>query len=154
MSDHIGEPNEMSDTPISDSTPHNVADLGMLCRKLERELNDGIDRIKRLLAERDTARLQSDQKVSLREEFRELLGTDDIEQGITVVCDLKQLASVRLGYIKQLEEQLMDAKNKHAVLVADVVLNEDRAERIKRLEEAGNAMWAKAGIGFTTEDKL
>ena len=29
----------MSETPISDSTPHNVADLGMLCRKLERELN-------------------------------------------------------------------------------------------------------------------
>lgn len=29
----------MSDTPISDSTPHNVAELAMLCRKLERELN-------------------------------------------------------------------------------------------------------------------
>ncbi len=29
----------MSDTPISDSTAHNVADLGMLCRRLERELN-------------------------------------------------------------------------------------------------------------------
>ena len=29
----------MSNTPISDSTPHNVADLGMLCRRLERELN-------------------------------------------------------------------------------------------------------------------
>ena len=29
----------MNDTPISDSTPHNVADLGMLCRRLERELN-------------------------------------------------------------------------------------------------------------------
>jgi len=28
----------MSDTPISDSTPHNIADLGMLCRRLEREL--------------------------------------------------------------------------------------------------------------------
>jgi len=28
----------MSDTPISDSTPHNVAELGMLCRSLEREL--------------------------------------------------------------------------------------------------------------------
>ena len=39
MSDHIGDTNEMSDTPISDSTPHNIADLGMLCRKLERELN-------------------------------------------------------------------------------------------------------------------
>jgi hypothetical protein len=28
----------MSDTPISDSTPHNVAELGMLCRSLERDL--------------------------------------------------------------------------------------------------------------------
>lgn len=37
--------------------------------------------------------------------------------------------------IKQLEEQLMDAKNKHSVLVADVVLNEDRGERIKQLED-------------------
>ena len=26
----------MSDTPISDSTPHNVADLAMLCRRFER----------------------------------------------------------------------------------------------------------------------
>jgi len=38
----------MSDTPISDSTPHNVADLGMLCRRLERELDIAYDRIKRL----------------------------------------------------------------------------------------------------------
>jgi hypothetical protein len=34
----------------------------------------------------------------------------------------------------------MDAKNKHAALVADVALYEDRGERIKRLEEAGDAM--------------
>ena len=38
--------------------------------------------------------------------------------------------------IKQLEEQLMDTKNKHSVLIADVVLNEDRAEQIKRLRKA------------------
>jgi hypothetical protein len=38
----------MSDTPISDSTPHNVADLGMLCRTLERQLNSAQQRIKRL----------------------------------------------------------------------------------------------------------
>jgi hypothetical protein len=38
----------MSDTPISDSTPHNVADLGMLCRRLEREFNTAQQRIKRL----------------------------------------------------------------------------------------------------------
>jgi hypothetical protein len=28
----------MIETPISDSTPHNIADLGMLCRRLERKL--------------------------------------------------------------------------------------------------------------------
>jgi hypothetical protein len=39
---------EMSDTPISDSTPHNVAELGMLCRRIERELTAANDRIKRL----------------------------------------------------------------------------------------------------------
>jgi hypothetical protein len=38
----------MSDTPISDSTPHNVAELGMLCRRLEREFNAANERIKRL----------------------------------------------------------------------------------------------------------
>ena len=38
----------MSDTPISDSTPHNVGDLGMLCRRLERQLNAANDRIKQL----------------------------------------------------------------------------------------------------------
>jgi len=36
--------------------------------------------------------------------------------------------------IKRLEEDLMDAKNQYAVLAADVVLYEDRGERIKRLE--------------------
>ena len=38
----------MSDTPISDSTAHNVADLGMLCRRIERELTAANERIKRL----------------------------------------------------------------------------------------------------------
>jgi len=37
--------------------------------------------------------------------------------------------------IKRLEEELIDAKNKHAALVADVALYEDRGERIKRLED-------------------
>ena len=88
----------MSDTPISDSTPHNVADLGMQVRRLERQLNAGIDSIKRLLAERDTARMQAEQKVSLREEFRELLGTDDIEVGAAVVREMK-------NRIKRLEQE-------------------------------------------------
>jgi len=37
--------------------------------------------------------------------------------------------------IKLLEEDLIDAKNKAAALVADVALYEDRGERIKRLED-------------------
>jgi hypothetical protein len=46
----------MSDTPISDSTPHNVADLGMLCRRLERELTAANERIKQLEQENDALR--------------------------------------------------------------------------------------------------
>jgi hypothetical protein len=47
---HLGDTNKMvSDTPISDSTPHNVAELGMLCRRLERQLNAANERIKRLV---------------------------------------------------------------------------------------------------------
>ena len=38
----------MSDTPISDSTPHNVAELGMLCRRLERELNAANEMLRKL----------------------------------------------------------------------------------------------------------
>jgi SMC interacting uncharacterized protein involved in chromosome segregation len=115
----------------------------MLCRKLERDVNDGIDRIKRLLAERDTARLQSDQKVSLREEFRELLGTDDIEQGVAVVRDLKQLAEVRLGYIKQLTTDIERLTAKVAQLYEGA---EEQNDRIKRLEEAGDYLCAAAAF--------
>jgi hypothetical protein len=54
---HLGDTNKMvSDTPISDSTPHNVADLGMLCRRLERELSAANERIKQLESENDALR--------------------------------------------------------------------------------------------------
>ena len=46
----------MSDTPISDSTPHNVADLGMLCRTLERLAAVRLDYIKQLETENDAMR--------------------------------------------------------------------------------------------------
>jgi hypothetical protein len=42
--------------------------------------------------------------------------------------------------IKRLEEELIDAKGQWAALIADVVLYEDRGERIKRLEEAGDEL--------------
>jgi hypothetical protein len=46
----------MSDTPISDSTPHNVAELGMLCRRLERLAAVRLDYIKQLETENDAMR--------------------------------------------------------------------------------------------------
>jgi predicted RNase H-like nuclease (RuvC/YqgF family) len=46
---------EMSDTPISDSTPHNVAELGMLCRRLERLAAVRLDYITQLETENDAA---------------------------------------------------------------------------------------------------
>ena len=58
----------MSDTPISDSTAHNVAELGMLCRRLERELNESnqIIRQQQLLDE-ENLRLQ--QRIQRLEEL-------------------------------------------------------------------------------------
>ena len=38
----------IGDTPISDNTPHNVAELGMLCRRLERELNAANEMFRKL----------------------------------------------------------------------------------------------------------
>ncbi len=43
-------------------------------------------------------------------------------------------------HIKRLEEELIDVRGQWAALVADVVLYEDIGERIKRLEEAGDAL--------------
>jgi hypothetical protein len=54
---HIGDTNKMvSDTPISDSTPHNVADLGMLCRRLERLAAVRLTSIDQLETENDAMR--------------------------------------------------------------------------------------------------
>jgi hypothetical protein len=46
----------MSDTPISDSTPHNVAELGMLCRRLERLAAVRLAYITQLETEKDALR--------------------------------------------------------------------------------------------------
>jgi hypothetical protein len=60
----------MSDTPISDSTAHNVADLGMLCRRLERELtaSNAIIRQQQLLDEQN---LRLQERIKRLEEMYE-----------------------------------------------------------------------------------
>jgi Na+/phosphate symporter len=96
----------MSDTPISDSTPHNVAELGMLCRRLERELtaSNAIIRQQQLLDE-ENLRLQ--ERIKRLEEalaaYLDLLGTDDVEQGVAVVREMKERISKLNDYVAALE---------------------------------------------------
>ena len=57
MSDHIPDVTKMiNDTPISDSTAHNIAELGMLCRRLERLAAVRLGYINQLEAENDAMR--------------------------------------------------------------------------------------------------
>ena len=160
----------MSDTPRTNLEaffPHDsmyqVCDSDF-ARKLERELNaanskiellmsanadvariaderDAAEnRIRLLIAERDTARLQADRHYNLREEFRELLGTVDVEQGVAVVRGLQQrinrLEEMYEGEIGENEQFL--GSNLQGLLTRE--LNWSK-ERIKRLEEAGDEMY-------------
>ena len=114
MSDHIPDATKMiGETPRTDQMEQH-APVGLrrnaafeqasdLCRQLERELNWANDRIRLLIAERDTARLQADRNYKLREEFVELLGTDDVEQGVAVVREMNERISKLNDYIAALE---------------------------------------------------
>jgi hypothetical protein len=86
VSDHIPDATKMiSDTPISDSTAHTVADLGMLCRRLERELNaaNSIIRQQQLLNE---------------ENLR-------LKERIKMLEVVERLATAQMAYIQQLETE-------------------------------------------------
>jgi hypothetical protein len=142
MSDHIPDATKMiSDTPISDSTPHNVADLGMLCRRLERELNaaNSIIRQQQLLDE-ENLRLQDHIK-RLEEAlaaYLDLLGTDGVEQGVAVVRGMKErikrleealdkTSKAACKHIKQLESEVYALRlygNKDCTAMADQALKE------------------------------
>ena len=102
----------MSDTPRTDAAEKHAYEFkdeytpvceSKLVRQLERELNAANERIRLLIAERDTARRQADQQYKLREEFLNLLGTDDVEQGVAVVRDMKQRISKLYDYVAALE---------------------------------------------------
>ena len=56
MSHLVNDNKKVSDTPISDSTPHNIAELGMLCRRLERLAAVRLAYITQLEAENDEMR--------------------------------------------------------------------------------------------------
>jgi len=132
MSDHIPDVTKMiGDTPRmdvalrkaqEDCTESYLLTEGM---KLERELNAANERIQLLIAERDTARRQADQQYKLREEFTELLGTDDVEQGVAVVRGLQER-------IKRLEE---------AIESVEYIINDDWKAAIRLLRKAVCNSW-------------
>jgi len=108
MNDHIPDLTKMiGDTPRTEAAyfkPHaTMYDLAGDMKLMERELNAANERIRLLIAERDTARRQADQQYKLREEFLNLLGTDDVEQGVAVVRDMKQRISKLYDYVAALE---------------------------------------------------
>jgi hypothetical protein len=95
----------MSDTPISDSTPHNVAELGMLCRRIERELNaaNTIIRQQQLLDE-ENLRLQ-DRIKRLEEMYEGEIGENEQFLG----SNLQGLLTRELNWSKDRIKQLEDA---------------------------------------------
>ena len=80
-------------------------------------------------------RKREDRIKQLEEMYEGVIGEKPELLGSNVMGLLKRELNFAQNRIKQLEEELMDVKNKHSVLVADVVLDEDRAERIKQLED-------------------
>ena len=106
---HLGDTNKMvSDTPRTDaayaaSTGVGIYELFKEAQDIERELNAANERIRLLIAERDTARRQADQNYKLRDEFTEMLGTDDVEQGVAVVREIKERISKLNDYVAALE---------------------------------------------------
>jgi hypothetical protein len=109
----------MSDTKISDSTPHNVAELGMLCRRLERELNaaNSIIRQQQLLDE-ENLRLQD--RIKRLEEWK------DSAMAVEREWDANAISTMLGGQL---------GESQRVVIMREVPR---LLERIKRLEEGGD----------------
>ncbi len=150
----------MNDTPISDSTPHNVAELGMLCRRLERELDaaNSIIRQQQLLDEENLRlkerikRLEksSQQLKSLNNKICEInlkvsQERDDLNFRIKRLDEWKESAlEVEREWDANAVATMLGAKlgeSQRKVIQREVPLLLDR---IKRLEEAGDAMFLRS----------
>ena len=102
------------------------------------KLLDAIGNAQGLVNQRNCPKQWVGFAIELETELQE--ATFEIERLRKANLQLREGAEQQKQHIKRLEEDLMDAKNKHAALVADVALYEDRGERIKLLEEAGDAL--------------
>jgi len=96
---HSGDTNKMvGDTPRTEAEVNRqkcwsddlvTIDANFACQ-LERELNAANHRIQSLIEERDRANRLAEWKWNLRGEFESLLGTDNIEEGIKAVKEMKE----------------------------------------------------------------
>ena len=109
----------MSDTPISDSTAHNVAELGMLCRRLERELtaSNAIIRQQQLL---DEANLRLQDRIKRLEDWK------DSAMAVEREWDANAISTMLGGQL---------GESQRVVIMREVPR---LLERIKRLEEGGD----------------
>lgn len=127
-----------------------------LSQQLEAELNTAI--VNESIAENKVYMLEKQLKENQERIDQLVLFNNQLSDINVQVSQERDDLNVR---IKRLEEQLMDSKNKYAVLVADVVLNEDRADRIKQLEEAllGTIDWITetietGDVGYKGADEI
>lgn len=100
----------MSDTPRTEAEAVNDGNevsgysevVGAdFARQLESELTEAQHRIRTLILERDSARIQADRKWRLREEFEALLGTSDVDAGVERVKEA-QKGAARYEYVRKL----------------------------------------------------
>ena len=134
----------MSDTPISDSTPHNVAELGMLCRKLKRELkaaNAEIEEKRKDVVWLATEKAELEERIKRLEAVVNdphalwanwLRGDVKLPEGIS---DVRQYQD----RVKQLEEENNELRAEEARLLNT---NGELERRIKQLEEENDALRA------------
>lgn len=107
----------MSDTPRTDA--EEAQDLDMeswaayqFARTLERELAEAQHRIRLLIAERDTARGFLSIRKSLCDELKELLGTEDVAEGVARIKAMKSRISTLESDLAtaELEERAMKTR--------------------------------------------
>ncbi len=125
----------MSDTPISDSTPHNVADLGMLCRRLERELTaaNTIIRQQQLLDE-ENLRLQ-DRIKRLEEMYEGEIGENEQFLGSNLQGLLTRELNWSKDRIKRLEDYV-ETLEECGDSLFNSLTRDEALERWKRAKEA------------------
>jgi Na+/phosphate symporter len=125
----------MSDTPISDSTPHNVADLGMRIRMIERELNaaNSIIRQQQLLDE-ENLRLQ-DRIKRLEEMYEGEIGENEQFLGSNLQGLLTRELNWSKDRIKRLEDYV-ETLEECGDSLFNSLTRDEALERWKRAKEA------------------